>query len=112
MVADTSSLPSELKRLCLEEKEDGMGALLEKLVANYGKYGKRYGKMRARVLDEFSGRNSDGFTLKYWENEAKYGENIPNLYFAIPSLLNEQVDSAIAMVRIHFSFYYQSCSSG
>ncbi len=55
VVADTSSLPVEVKSMCVEAKEKRLGALLNKILLESGSYTGRAMALRSEVLREFSG---------------------------------------------------------
>ncbi|VVB73469.1 Glycosyltransferase Gtf1 [uncultured archaeon] len=55
LVADTSSLPREVRRYCLEAKESKMGDALRKLSKDYASHAKQDRETAAEVLEEFSG---------------------------------------------------------
>jgi L-malate glycosyltransferase len=59
VVADTSSLPNEVRRMCVEAKEKKMGDLLARILKNYPRYGKKSDGMRAEVFDKFSGEGAE-----------------------------------------------------
>ncbi|MDE1854721.1 MAG: glycosyltransferase family 4 protein [Candidatus Micrarchaeota archaeon] len=55
VVANTSSLPEEVKSMCLETGEDRLGSMLNKILANSKRYENRAMGLREKVLREFSG---------------------------------------------------------
>ncbi len=59
VIADTSMLPKEVRRMCLEAKESEMGELLNRMLKDYAGYKERSRKMVGEVIDEFSGENAD-----------------------------------------------------
>ncbi len=58
VVADTSSLPSEVKSMCIEAKEKKLGSLLNRILADSGAYSSKAMAMRGKVLSQFSGDNA------------------------------------------------------
>jgi glycosyltransferase involved in cell wall biosynthesis len=58
VVADTSSLPEEVRRMCIEARESELGALLNKMLKNWKGYADKAMALRARVLEEFSAGDS------------------------------------------------------
>ncbi|MGC8547448.1 MAG: glycosyltransferase family 4 protein [Candidatus Micrarchaeia archaeon] len=54
VIADTSSLPSELRQLCSEAKEDKLGLLLNDVLTNYQKYETKYTKIKETAMKQFS----------------------------------------------------------
>jgi L-malate glycosyltransferase len=59
VIADTSSLPNEVRRMCLEAKEKKMGDLLNKILNNYKPYKEHSMGLRDEVLQEFSGEGAE-----------------------------------------------------
>lgn len=59
VILDTSALPDELRRLCIETRESRLAETLNKLVNNYKAYEKKYRGMRGAVIREFSGEKAD-----------------------------------------------------
>ncbi len=55
VIADTSSLPKELRKMCLEAREEKMGELLNRLSKDHGRYGGDAERNSRTVLLEFSG---------------------------------------------------------
>ncbi len=58
VIADTSSLPKEIRGMCIEAEEERMGDLLKDISANGRAYARRSGKLKARALREFSADNA------------------------------------------------------
>lgn len=58
VVANTTSLPSEVKHMCFETRESGLTSLLNKMLADSRKYSELAKRQRGRVLAEFSGDNA------------------------------------------------------
>jgi glycosyltransferase involved in cell wall biosynthesis len=59
VVADTSSLPREVKRMCLEEKEKKLGSLLNRILKSSREYEERARAVRDEVIEEFSGEHAE-----------------------------------------------------
>jgi len=59
VIADTSSLPREVRVMCFEAKEKRLGELLNKILDNYAPYGKHADALRSSVMSEFSGDAAD-----------------------------------------------------
>lgn len=58
VIATTSVLPREVRRMCIEAKEEQLGRLLNRMLANPGRYARQAMGMRTHVLSVFSGDNS------------------------------------------------------
>jgi glycosyltransferase involved in cell wall biosynthesis len=59
VIADTSMLPKEVRRMCLEAKESEMGDLLNRMLKDYSGYQERSKRIVGEVIDEFSGDSAD-----------------------------------------------------
>jgi len=59
VILDTSALPDELRRLCVETRESHLAGTLNRLVNDYKAYEKKYRRIREDVIKEFSGEKAD-----------------------------------------------------
>lgn len=55
VVMDTSSLPREVRKYCIEVKEGRLGSALDAISKGYGRYAAKYERTRGAVVKEFSG---------------------------------------------------------
>jgi glycosyltransferase involved in cell wall biosynthesis len=58
VITTTSSLPKELRSMCLETSEERMHELLNRMLTSGARYDERAKRMRGRVLAEFSAENA------------------------------------------------------
>jgi glycosyltransferase involved in cell wall biosynthesis len=58
-IVDTTMLPKEIRKYCLEEKEQRFHMLVNKILKNYEYYGKRSLAMRDMAISEFSGDTAE-----------------------------------------------------
>ncbi|MGC8675912.1 MAG: glycosyltransferase family 4 protein [Candidatus Micrarchaeia archaeon] len=54
IIANTSVLPTELKKLCLKAEESKLPELLNSVLRNYPSYAKKYEAIRPKVISQFS----------------------------------------------------------
>ncbi|MEM3212330.1 MAG: glycosyltransferase, partial [Candidatus Micrarchaeaceae archaeon] len=59
IIVKSSMLPRELKALCIESKDDDLGATLNDVANNYDKYARRYAKLVPYVLKRFSNESAE-----------------------------------------------------
>ncbi|MEM3181002.1 MAG: glycosyltransferase family 4 protein [Candidatus Micrarchaeaceae archaeon] len=59
IIVKSSMLPRELKALCIESKDDDLGATLNDVANNYDKYARRYAKLVPYVLKRFSNESTE-----------------------------------------------------
>lgn len=59
VIAHTSSLPEEVKRMCIQAKESQLGSLLKKMLGSRHRFEERAEELSGRVLAEFSGDDAE-----------------------------------------------------
>ncbi|MDE1873749.1 MAG: glycosyltransferase family 4 protein [Candidatus Micrarchaeota archaeon] len=58
VVANTSALPEEVKRMCVQTSEKGLGLMLNKILRSGAAYERASALLRSRVLSEFSAESA------------------------------------------------------
>lgn len=87
VIADTSSLPKEIRGMCLEAKEDEMAGLLNTILKDSGTYEGAAEKLRSSVIKEFSGDRGGRDIQKNSERMGEAGLSLKLIYILHCSII-------------------------